>query len=697
MRRLRVLLWKEWRQTRSLFAALVIGGAIWLTVAWGLSRSGQYGRVMGFAGGIYLLIAGGTVAATAFASERRLGGLEFLLEKPIGRGRVWLTKVLIALVLSLVLFVGVVVTVCVLMPTEASDESAGLWICLFPAAVSSCFLASARSRRPLLALLLGGPAAYAILAVALVTYPFRSLGNVGCAGAVSLLLLGASWVVFQRARAGGCSRWLGKTAAASAYLAVFSALIAAHVVGLCLAFWSISPHRVSAWWPDAPRASPDGRTVTFAFSSRVPLTEHFGSRCCIVDMATGDLRVLATPKFNAPLPAAWSPDGRFFLHWGYNDLLEALLEPLVELELLGQELLGQERRAYTARILDVRTGEAHELPAEFYEWSEFASWLDEGTLLVFDRAPRPWAYDAADRTLRPVELAGQHRECRLVRIHGGPPGLLPATEAAGPRRVFLYDRESGEWTERPVPHGVRVLRISADGRRAIVLRDPARDADQVGGVEAADLATGTTHRLRQLSYQDRLASLEDYLLPSSGHWVAWRERPPDGDATEILWLCDVRTGRQEAIAQASRLEDLALSPSGRWLCYTAVQPERVRLGKISGVSTDQRVCLHDLWTGDQRTIEEGFAYRAWRFSPDSTKLLKGVCGRSPGLWVLDLATGRTRDLTINLRDDSRVEYWQYEVLPDGVVLLALGRDGLEVYRVRWDGTGQARIYPRDGD
>ena len=291
-----------------------------------------------------------------------------------------------------------------------------------------------------------------------------------------------------------------------------------------------------------------------------------------------------------------------------------------------------------------------------------------------------------------MKLLGRHQGCstRVLRLRTQRIGLRLLREDGPWGPLFLYDREAGEWVPHPLPEGTRVVQMSDDGRYVVLWRLRGERTDPLAKVEyeLADLAGGTRRLIGEVSHEDWLKGGKRFRFSPPGRWLACAEWSPEAEAASGVRLYDLATGQDKTIAKGRVPCRLRFSPSGRWLLFDEEPRDPY---------WDQGVWAYDLETEDLRKVVEDGWLVSVRSTADDTKLVWCLDDERPGLRVLDLANGRAWTLRPDLRDRGRVDSWDYAVLEEGVVFLVVGRRGLAVYRIGWDGTGQERIYPRDGD
>jgi ABC-type transport system involved in multi-copper enzyme maturation permease subunit len=320
----RALLWKEWRQLALVrWGGIVLGAVLPLafTVGAQLASRGVFplGKhqaystrdlmfevlpaVLGL--GLWPLMA---LMATAqgFAADRALGTENFLLERPVPRGRVWLSRLLTTFA-TLVLVIVVTAVLAMLTSYLASAPPAFGWMrwkqwtaggaALALVAYLGGTIASSLLTSPLGSVLAGAVLAGLPVFLALqlaASFPFARLADAPL-GLIAVLLLpafvAASWASFCRGEPAGrgrVTRGLGLVSGVLAAVLVVFAILAPLIVRI-----------------DAGRgmhgvlAARSGRSIFVAATAAM-------RGGWIVDPASGRKRSFVAPALR---DAAWSPDG----------------------------------------------------------------------------------------------------------------------------------------------------------------------------------------------------------------------------------------------------------------------------------------------------------------------------------------------------------------------------------------------------
>jgi ABC-type transport system involved in multi-copper enzyme maturation permease subunit len=321
---LKALLWKEWRQLGLVrWGGIVIGAVLPIAFTAGAELASRGALPMGelkaystrdlmfevlpavLALGLWPLIA---LMATAqgFAADRASGTESFLLERPVPRSKVWLSRLTatlatLALVLVVTAILGALAAYFASSPPTFGWMRWQQWTAGGAAIALLAYLggtiASSLLTSPLGSVLAGAVVAgipVLLAAQLMASFPFARIAD-GPLGVIALLLLPAyvlaSWSSFCRGEPAGrgrVKRGLG--------------IVGGALAGVLALFAILAPLIVRA---DAGRgmhgvfASSSGRSVLVAAAAG-------STGAWIVDVSSGDKRAFVAPPMQH---AAWSPDG----------------------------------------------------------------------------------------------------------------------------------------------------------------------------------------------------------------------------------------------------------------------------------------------------------------------------------------------------------------------------------------------------
>ncbi|MEM6703311.1 MAG: hypothetical protein AAF690_11420, partial [Acidobacteriota bacterium] len=245
--------------------------------------------------------------------------------------------------------------------------------------------------------------------------------------------------------------------------------------------------------------SPDGRTVAFTVQdSFVANAEQGVYDLCVHDVATGEVRVLATDVFlGYGIEWSWSPDARQLAYIESGQLADGGL-------VLIDVATGQQRRTRDGPSFDPYRGNV--TPS----WSP-----DSKTLLVIGEGSL-WAIDApTGRARRSSSLEGWQMRAvlqpswyahRFATPDGGRTALVTAKERGGARQEGLFSVEIATGATRALHEEQGswnlVFSLASSGDEAIYV---ARNQHQVGELWA--VATAGDREPRQVSrINERLAT-----------------------------------------------------------------------------------------------------------------------------------------------------------------------------------------------
>ena len=656
MRQLTALLWKEWRQQRAVFVALAIGCVVWVGTVWAFeAMQSRPPGIMGVAAPLFLVFCAAMLGAVSFAGERRLGTLPFLLESPVARWQVFVSKLVGStvgwLVLGLLAF-GLAACCGAPLPLDRQLALVGVAWVLF----SSTLLLSAGLARPILAMVLGVGLAAGLGAAFVWFMPYRRVlwfwaeGAIVLGGVASVWLVAWAWFVFHHVREQSGRRSIAALSLAAG--CTVAALVGPHLLAVVATYSLPVPGAVAAISEMA--LSPDGSRLSFVAWEGDPDVDLIG-RAHVLDMKSGRaqpvMRYAHTRLWQGGW-CGWSPGSRYLVFHVDAGWLDVLLLRRCN---TGTWLRSPGGATW---FYDAHTGRVYCPDQPASPWFAFLGWGREGEAFFRDSGMITHRYTMGERAVGP---AGLPDGCGIPPcLSAGSASCIAARRFNGLEKgpLVLYDGRRGRWIEQPLDAHLVVLAVRPDLRYALVFRPDVYPSLDRGALVLIDLTTNSRTALGMESWYRLCYSGAGF--PPKGRWLIWPSPVGDKVAFGLLKLDE----SSEAPRRPAPTRRMIFAPDSIHGWHPSFSADETKIVWLCTAPCDPR-----------DPPQEGLA---------------------PRFVVQDIASGTLRALPVARRDTDGLRargagQWDgAAIAPDGLIFV---RNGAAIYRIGLDGTGLEQIFP----
>ncbi len=399
--------------------------------------------------------------------------------------------------------------------------------------------------------------------------------------------------------------------------------------------------------------SHDGRELAF-LRGAASGNESLGSEAGILDVNSGEERILHTTKGWDLIGLGWSPDGR-------------------RLSLTQSSIQGGAGNWKTL-LVDVKSGEVETLelspgraPVSGVTWVS-------PTAFVFASAPT-----TVSSTPFPCSVSRYDVETHERRLLFWAPDLFPFRGSLNPTtQIGVIDDHSLVFDSfsstqplfevgvspdagppRRITHGISVDRQPAyhpDGSRILFT------SNGTGGV---DLCAYEFASRRIVQLTDHPASDWDGAFTPDGKSIVWGS---DRSGTLEVWLADADgSNARQVTNDGVAAENPTMTRDGEWIVYSSAQAEHSGIYKIRTDGTDGEILVPGNWIQPEVSPDGKYALFV---GSDNARLVNT-------LRVVEVATGKPTafdvEIEFNLRSPN-VTYGRGRWMPDGSAIVFVGID-----------------------